>query len=56
MQMKENRMINKGLGSGISISIILIVALLVAFLAIRNMGRFGFGNKAGQPQQKNVVK
>jgi len=44
---------NKGLGSGVAIIIILIVALLVAFLAMRNMGSFGFGNKPSQLE--NVV-
>ena len=44
---------NKGIGSGIAIIIILIVALLIAFLAMKNMGSFGFESKTGQPE--NVV-
>ena len=46
---------NKGIGSGLAIIIILIVALLIAFLAMKNMGSFCFGSKPGQPQQENVV-
>ena len=46
---------NKGIGSGIAIIIILIVALLIAFLAMKNMGGFGFGSKRGQIQQENMV-
>ena len=46
---------NKGIGSGLAIMMILIVALLIAFLVMRNMGSFGFGSKSGQPQQETVV-
>ena len=42
---------NKGISSGIAIIIILIVALMIAFLAMKNMG--SFGNKPSQPE--NVV-
>ena len=44
---------NTGIGSGIAIIIILIVALLIAFLAMKNMCSFGFGGIPGQPE--NVV-
>ena len=39
---------NKGIGSGIAIIIILIVALLIAFLAMKNMGSLGFGSRTDQ--------
>lgn len=42
---------NKGIGSGVAIIIILIVALLLAFLAMKNIG--SFDNKPGQAA--NVV-
>ena len=34
---------NKGRGSGLSLIIILIVALLVAWLAVKNIGSLGIG-------------
>lgn len=44
---------NKGIGSGLAIIIILIVALLIAFLTMKNMGSLGFGSRTDQPE--NVV-
>ena len=41
---------NKGIGSGLAIIIILIVALLIAFLAMKNMGSLGFGSRTDQPE------
>ena len=41
---------NKVIGSGLAIIIILIVALLIAFLAMKNMGSLGFGSRTDQPE------
>ena len=45
---------NKGRGSGLALLLILIVALLIAFLVVRNMGGLGFGSSTSL-QQENYV-
>lgn len=46
---------NKGKGSGLALIIILIAALLVAFLAVKQMDGLGFGGKPEQTQQANAL-
>ena len=44
---------NNGSDTGLTLEFILIVALLVAFLVVKNMGTFGIGGST--PQQENYV-
>jgi len=44
---------NNGKGSGLTLALILIVALLIAFLVVKNMGIFGIGGST--PQQESYV-
>lgn len=44
---------NNGSDTGLTLAFILIVALLVAFLVVKNMGTFGIGGST--PQQENYV-
>ena len=44
---------NNGKGTGLTLLIILIIALLIAFLVVKNMGIFGIGGST--PQQENYV-
>jgi flagellar basal body-associated protein FliL len=47
---------NKGKGSGIFLIVILIVALIVAYLAVTQMSSLGFGKKKeAQIEQQNPV-
>ena len=45
-------MTNKGFGSGLALIFILVVALLVVFLMMKNMG--SFGNRENSPTQKET--
>ena len=42
---------NNGRGSGLILIIVLLVALLVGFLAVTQMGGLGFGKKNTQQEQ-----
>lgn len=42
-----------GRGSGLTLVIILIIALLIAFLGVKNMGPLGIGGSS--PQQESYV-
>ena len=42
---------NKGKGSGLMLIIVLLVALLVGFLAVTQMGGLGFGKTNTQQEQ-----
>ena len=48
---------NKGRGSGLLLIIILVVALLIGYLAITQMGGLGFGKTSMQQEQtqQNVI-
>lgn len=47
---------NKGKGSGLVLIIILVVALLIGYLAMTQMGSLGFGKTDVQQQtQQNVI-
>lgn len=45
---------NKGKGSGLALVTILVVALIIAFLVIKNMGSMGPGKETAA-QQENVI-
>jgi preprotein translocase subunit SecG len=45
---------NKGIASGLAIILILIVAILIAFLVMKNIGSMGLGGSAS-PKQENYV-
>ncbi len=44
---------NKGIGSPLFLLILLCVAVLIAYLAVSNMGSLGFGKQSAQ--QENVT-
>lgn len=44
---------NNGKGTGLTLLIILIIALLIAFLGVKNMGLLGIGRST--PQQESYV-
>ena len=44
---------NNGKGTGLTLLIILIIALLIAFLGVKNMGLLGIGRLT--PQQESYV-
>ena len=48
---------NKGRGSGLMLIIILVVALLIGYLAMTQMGSLGFGKTGMQQEQtqQNVI-
>ena len=48
---------NKGRGSGLMLIIILVVALLIGYLAMTQMGSLGFGKPSMQQEQtqQNVI-
>ena len=48
---------NKGRGSGLMLIIILVVALLIGYLAMTQMGSLGFGKTSMQQEQtqQNVI-
>ncbi len=48
---------NKGRGSGLMLIIILVVALLIGYLAMTQMGSLGFGKPGLQQEQtqQNVI-
>ena len=45
---------NRGKGSGLALIIILIVALVAAYLAVTQMGALGFGKTAVQQEQAEL--
>ena len=45
---------NKGKGAGLALVLLLIVALLVAWFAVKNMGGLGFSSST-DVQQENAV-
>ena len=45
---------NKGKGSGLALMIILVVALLIAFLVMKNLGRMGPGKEIAAEQENYV--
>ena len=45
---------NKGKGSGLALIIILVVALLIAFLVMKNLGRMGSGKEIAAEQENYV--
>lgn len=45
---------NKGKGSGLALIIILVVALLIAFLVMKNLGRMGPGKETAAEQENYV--
>ena len=45
---------NKGRGTGFALLLILIVALFIAFLVVRNIGGLGIGSNS-LPQEDNYV-
>ena len=48
---------NKGRGSGLMLIVILVVALLIGYLAMTQMGSLGFGEPSMQQEQtqQNVI-
>ena len=47
---------NKGKGSGLMLIVILVVALLIGYFAMTQMGSLGFGKTSTQQQtQQNVI-
>ena len=47
---------NKGKGSGLMLIVILVVALLIGYFAMMQMGSLGFGKTSMQQQtQQNVI-
>ncbi len=45
---------NKGKGSGLALVVILIAALIIGFLVVKNMGGMGIGHETAA-QQENYV-
>lgn len=45
---------SKGKGSGLALIIILVVALLIAFLVMKNLGRMGPGKEIAAEQENYV--
>ena len=45
---------SKGKGTGLALVIIMLAALLAAYLAVTQIGGLGFGNKSAEQQQNPV--
>ena len=46
---------NKGKGSGLALVIILVVALMIAFLVMKNLGSMGPGKETAAQQENYVL-
>lgn len=51
MKGEMKHMNNKGIGSGLMLIVILVVALLIGYFAMMQMGSLGFGKTSTQQEQ-----